>query len=357
MRKMPLLCLLLWLAAGTVQAQKISNIRSTLEPSCGYYTITFDLEGKANESYVTKLVPYLGSREIAEPKFASGSGLQNPTSAGKGLQVFWNPVLEGTGTGNWQFRISATSIPDNMVYIEGSSFMMGSNDGESDEKPVHQVKVSSFLIGKYEVTQKEWAEVMGSNPSNWKGDNLPVERVCWYDAVDYCNKRSRKEGLQPCYSISGNTAPANWSQGTIVCDWSATGYRLPTEAEWEFAARGGNKSKGYKYSGSIDIGSVAWYNGNSGSKTQIVGTKQPNELGIHDMSGNVWEWCWDWYDSGYYGKSQSSDPIGAGSGSFRVLRGGCWSLIDDFCRVASRFDYDPDSSVNYGGFRVSRAIK
>lgn len=354
MRKMPLLCLLLWLAAGTVQAQKISNIRSTLEPSCGYYTITFDLEGRADDQYQLKLVPYLGSKEIAEPKFATGAGLLTPTSAGKGLQVFWNPVLEGTGTGNWQFRISAALIP--MIFVEGGSFMMGSNDGESNEKPVHQVKVSSFLIGKYEVTQKEWAEVMGSNPSNWKGDNLPVEQVSWYQAVDYCNKRSRKEGLQPCYSISGNTAPAYWSQGKVDCDWSANGYRLPTEAEWEYAARGGNKSKGYKYSGSNDIGSVAWYGSNSGSKTQIVGTKQPNELGIHDMSGNVWEWCWDWYDSGYYGKSQSSDPIGAGSGSFRVLRGGSWFYYGSYCRVAFRCN-NYSVSYDYYGFRVSRAIK
>lgn len=355
MRKMLLLCLLLWLAAGTVQAQKVSNIRSTLEPTCGYYTITFDLEGKANESYDIKLVPYLDSREITEPKFATGNAIESPVSPGKDLQVFWNPVLEGTGTGNWQFRISAALIP--MIFVEGGSFMMGSNDGESNEKPVHQVKVSSFLIGKYEVTQKEWAEVMGSNPSNWKGDNLPVEQVSWYQAVDYCNKRSRKEGLQPCYSISGNTSPSSWSQGTIVCDWSATGYRLPTEAEWEYAARGGNLSKGYKYSGSNDIGSVAWYGSNSGSKTQIVGTKQPNELGIHDMSGNVWEWCWDWYDSGYYGKSQSSDPIGAGSGSFRVLRGGCWDYYGGGCRVADRNRSIPGSSYNCYGFRVSRAIK
>lgn len=355
MRKMPLLCLLLWLAAGTAQAQKISNIRSTLEPSCGYYTITFDLEGKADDQYQLKLVPYLGSKEIAEPKFAIGAGLLTPTSAGKGLQVFWNPILERAGAVNWQFRIEAKSSP--WIFVEGGSFMMGSSDGDRDEKPVHKVTLSSFLIGKYEVTQKEWTEVMGNNPSHWQKGNLPVEQVNWYDAVDYCNKRSLKEGFQPCYSISGNTSPSSWSQGTIICDWKATGYRLPTEAEWEFAARGGNLSKGYKYSGSNDIGSVAWYKGNSRNRTKPVGNKQPNELGIHDMSGNVWEWCWDWYDSGYYAMSSISDPSGAGSGSSRVLRSGSYYNNDSNCRVSNR-TYDlPDYGYYSSGFRLSRTIK
>lgn len=338
--------LMLITAMSALSAQKISNIRSTLEPTCGYYTITFDLEGKANELYNLKLVPYLGNKEILEPKFASGSGLQTPTTEGKGLQVFWNPVLEGTGTGNWQFRISATLIP--MIFVEGGCFMMGSNDGVSDEKPVHQLKVSSFLIGKYEVTQKEWVEVMGSNPSRWKGNNLPVEQVSWYQVVEYCNKRSLNEGLKPCYSGKGYG---------VSCDWSANGYRLPTEAEWEYAARGGNKSKGYKFSGSNDLGSVAWYDDNSDDQTKAVGTKQPNELGIHDMSGNVGEWCWDRYDSGYYGKSQNSDPSGPISGPGRVLRGGCMGLSFSYCRVADRLNLSPGDGVGASGIRVVRAMK
>ncbi|MDD2332130.1 MAG: SUMF1/EgtB/PvdO family nonheme iron enzyme, partial [Candidatus Cloacimonetes bacterium] len=141
--------------------------------------------------------------------------------------------------------VYTVSAPANMVYVEGGSFQMGSNDGGSDEKPVHLVTMSSFFIGKTEVTQKEWQEVMGSNPSYSKGDNLPVENISWYDALVYCNKRSIKEGLMPAYSIGGNTNPSNWSSGTISCDWNASGYRLPTEAEWEYAARGGNRSKGF----------------------------------------------------------------------------------------------------------------
>jgi formylglycine-generating enzyme len=178
---------------------------------------------------------------------------------------------------------------EEMVFVEGGTFQMGSNVGDLDEKPVHQVTVSDFYIGKYEVTQKEWVEIMGSNPSHFKGDNLPVEKVSWFDAIEYCNKRSVQEGLNPVYSINGNTSPSDWTNGKIVANWDADGYRLPTEAEWEYSARGGNKSRGFTYSGSNTIGEVAWYRDNSGRKTNSVGQKKPNELGIYDMTGNVWE--------------------------------------------------------------------
>jgi len=204
--------------------------------------------------------------------------------------------------------------------------------------------VSDFYIGKYEVTQKEWTEIMGKNLSNWKGDNLPVEKVSWYDAVKFCNKKSDKEGLTRCYSGSGTNTK---------CNFSANGYRLPTEAEWEYSARGGNKSKGYKYSGSHNIGSVAWYNDNSGRKTHKVGTKQPNELGIYDMSGNVREWCNDWYES--YSSSSQTNPRGASSGSDRVLRGGSWDSYASCCRVAFRYYSYPDRSDYLIGFRLSRS--
>jgi len=252
-----------------------------------------------------------------------------------------------------------------MIIVQGGSFQMGSNDGEDDENPVHEVTVSPFMIGKYPVTQKEWQDVMGSNPSNWKDNDLPVESISWYDAIVYCNKRSIMEGLTPCYSISGNTDPNRWGTvptsdnsiwDAVSCDWSANGYRLPTEAEWEYAARGGNKSKGYKYSGSNELGSVAWYGDNSGSKTHSVGGKQANELGIYDMTGNIWEWCWDWYDSGYYSKSESRDPRGSGSGSYRLLRGGAWGSSAALCRVSNRGDGDPYLSVIDVGFRLCRAI-
>ncbi len=277
-------------------------------------------------------------------------------------------------------------VPDNMVLVEGGTFMMGSNDGYDDEKPVHQVTVSSFMIGEYELTVGEFrafvnasgyktiAETSGGGyvvsgdkweqkaDANWKNpyisqtDEHPVTCVSWYDAIAYCNWLSRRDGLSPCYSISGNTAPTNWNSGTVDCNWSANGYRLPTEAEWEYAARGGNKSKGYTYSGSNDVGSVAWYWDNAGEATHAVGGKSPNELGIYDMSGNVWEWCWDWYSS--YASASQNNPTGATSGDYRVLRGGSWDNNVSFCRVANRYFGDPGYwYYYYYGLRVLRATK
>ncbi|MBC8384853.1 MAG: SUMF1/EgtB/PvdO family nonheme iron enzyme [Candidatus Cloacimonetes bacterium] len=247
-----------------------------------------------------------------------------------------------------------SDVPDNMIFVQGGTFQMGSNDGGSDEKPVHTVTVSDFYIGKTEVTQKEWKEVMGAstslnNPSYFKGDDLPVENVSWYDAVEFCNKKSEKEGLEKCYSGSGKNTK---------CDFSKNGYRLPTEAEWEYAARGGvsaslnNRNGGNKYAGSNNVKDVAWYFDNSGSKTHPVGTKQPNELGIYDLSGNVWEWCSDRYDENYYKNSPQNNPQGPSSGKSRVLRGGSWDSGDYCCRFVYRGSYDPD--VYFIGFRFVR---
>jgi formylglycine-generating enzyme required for sulfatase activity len=233
-----------------------------------------------------------------------------------------------------------------LIRVEGGTFRMGSNNGDNDERPVHSVTVSSFYIGKYEVTQKEYEAIMGSNPSDtYKGigDNYPVNEVSWYDAVAYCNALSRKEGLTPCYNGSGDS---------IRCNFSANGYRLPTEAEWEFAARGGNSSRGYTYSGSNNVGSVAWYDSNSGNKTHPVGQKQANELGLYDMSGNVYEWCWDW--CGGYSSGSQTDPTGPSSGSYRINRGGSWTYYGRTCRSAYRSHYYPSNRNYYLGFRVVR---
>jgi formylglycine-generating enzyme required for sulfatase activity len=243
----------------------------------------------------------------------------------------------GTGT-----RVA----PAGFVLVPAGTFSMGSNSGEEWwEKPVHQVTISkAFYMSDHEVTQKEWVEIMASNPSNWKGDNLPVEQVSWYEVIEYCNKRSEKEGLTPVYSRSGEY---------IRCDFKANGYRLPTEAEWEWAAKGGGKDfMIYEYSGSNSVDGVAWYSGNSGRKTHPVKTKEANSLGLYDMSGNVMEWCWDWY--GIYSAGSQTDPAGVADGSSRVLRGGSWGDSARYVRSTNR--YGDASSFGYGpiGFRLVR---
>ena len=206
---------------------------------------------------------------------------------------------------------------NNMVYVSGGTFTMGAtseqgSDAPDNEKPTHSVTLSSYYICKYEVTQALWRAVMGSNPSPFKGDNLPVERVSWNDCQTFINRLNSYTGRN---------------------------FRLPTEAEWEFAARGGNYSRHYKYSGSNHFRHVAWYNGNSGKRTHPVGTKQANELGLYDMSGNVWEWCSDWYGS--YSSYSQNDPTGPNSGSYRVLRSSSWYNSARHCRSTFRFRYSP----------------
>lgn len=236
------------------------------------------------------------------------------------LSVTW-----GANVTNEQKSVLRNLI-NNMVYVAGGSFRMGSNDSDagSDEIPVHSVTLSSYRIGRYEVTQQEWQTVMGSNPSYWKGSNLPVEQISYNDCLNFVKALKQMTGLS---------------------------FRLPTEAEWEFAARGGNSSQGYKYSGSNSIGAVAWYDGNSGSCTHPVGKKSPNELGLYDMSGNVWEWCHDWY--GGYGSTSLSNPKGPSSGSRRVLRGGSWILNARHCRVVYRNNYSPGGRNRSLGVRLA----
>ena len=254
-----------------------------------------------------------------------------------------------------------------MVYVPGGSFQMGnpnSSVGYSDERPVHRVTLTGFYMGKYEVTQAQYRAVMGSNPSSGYGvgNNYPVYYVSWYAALVFCNKLSIAEGLTPAYRINGSTDPSAWGSvptnsnstwNAAEIDSGSTGYRLPTEAQWEYAAKGGNGSPGnYTYSGSNTVGDVAWYSGNSNSTTHAVGTKAPNGLGLYDMSGNVWEWCWDWY--GTYSSRAQTDPEGASSGSYRVLRGGYWFISAEFVRSAYRYNDDPYNRGGSLGFRLAR---
>jgi sulfatase modifying factor 1 len=249
-----------------------------------------------------------------------------------------------------------------MVLVEGGTFKNTKAGLYGKE-----VAISDFYIGKYEVTQKEWVEVMGSNPSQFKGDNLPVESVSWYDCVEYCNKKSIKEGLAPVYNIDKNKKDPNNKNDKDDIKWTVTineggnGYRLPLEMEWEYAAGGGQKSKSYTYSGSDNVDEVAWYWQNSGDKalqgfwilknieanhdkTKPVGGKAPNELGLYDMSGNVREWCWDWY----------GDLVINDSGSERVWRGGGWLGVEQPCATSFRGHVGAYWRYSDTGLRVCR---
>ena len=230
------------------------------------------------------------------------------------------------------------------IALRGSAIDSVFVQGGTYRRERSQVTVSSFQIGKYEVTQAQYQRVVGKNPSKFTGDpQRPVEQVSWYDAVGFCNALSKSEGLNPVYTINGNN---------VTADFWKSGWRLPTEAEWEYAARGGNGSRGYTYSGAEDADAVAWYSSNSNRITQPVGRKQPNELGLYDMSGNVWEWCWDWYGS--YPSGAQTDPTGGSSGPYRVIRGGSWGDVADYGRVSLRYIFSPDNrDINYG-FRVLR---
>lgn len=219
---------------------------------------------------------------------------------------------------------------DEMVYVEGGSFDMGSDKGGSDEKPVHRVQIEGFYIAKHEVTQQQWREVMGTNPSHFKDcDRCPVEELSWDEVQEFIKKLNAETGKH---------------------------YRLPTEAEWEFAARGGNKGSGSNFSGGNTLDDVAWYTNNSASSTHPVGEKKPNELGLYDMAGNVWEWCSDWYDENYYSTGPARNPTGPASGTYRVLRGGAWYANEFLCRIPVRFRYLPSLRINCNafGFRLAR---
>ena len=267
------------------------------------YVLVLGQSGMAsNQTYISSVV--------------SSSPVQRPTSPSTTTSndVLTIPVKDG--------------INIEMVKVEAGTFMMGATsemkDPYDNEKPIHQVTLTNdYYMGKYEVTQALWQAVMGSNPSYFKGDNLPVEKVSWNDCQEFISRLNGMTGRK---------------------------FRLPTEAEWEYAARGGKKSRGYQYSGSYNISDVAWCGGNSGSKTHSVGTKQANELGIYDMSGNVYEWCQDWKSS-YYSSSQTN-PTGATSGSGRVRRGGCWYGIGQYCRSSARGSSSPGLRYGYLGLRL-----
>jgi formylglycine-generating enzyme required for sulfatase activity len=353
-----------------LSAQKISNVKASFDIETYEVTVSYYLES----SKPCDLLLYcsIDNGNTWERCVSVSGNIKDQMTGNK--RIVWNLAIDGIPVGVFLFKVSVTGIEPvtktetetrtetgirtgvetetrtvtetrtriEMVFVQGGTFWMGctsdqGSDCYNDEKPVHQVTLNNFYIGKYEITQAQWETIMGTTIKQQRdkvyhneallsgeGDNYPMYYVSWEDAQEFIKRLNAATGKK---------------------------YRLPTEAEWEYAARGGNQSRGYKYSGINNIDEVAWYIDNSGRNTHPVGTKKANELGIYDMSGNVWEWCNDWYGS--YSSYAQTNPAGVSSSSYRVIRGGSWSSFAGDCRVANRSGASPGDRYGNLGFRVA----
>jgi len=357
------------IAQGTYNVSQTQTVETpVLTPPGGSYNapqnvvITCVTNGATIRYTTDGSEPDQSSQEYTNPIIVS----QNLTIKAKAFKTGWFD----SGTASASYLISFTL--GQMIPVQGGSYFMGNVTGlgfYADETPEHLVTVSSFTIGRYEVTQLEWQNVMGSNPSFNAGNPYnPVENISWYEALVYCNRRSIQEALTPVYTISGSTNPDNWGPvpttnsntwNTATCNWSTNGYRLPTEAEWEFAARGGVNGSNYLYAGSANALEVAWFRANSQGASHIMGHLMANQLGTNDMSGNVNEWCWYWYLSNYYENSPTLNPTGPdspGTDGWRTSRGGDWdSYNDDLVRIKNRDGKVPYYHSMTFGLRIVRS--
>ena len=360
---------------GTSGGETSGGETSGGETSSDKYSITYELDGGTNASgnpasYTIETVTVT---------------LKVPTKDGYTFDGWYESSnFSGTAVSGWNAGEKTENITLYAKWLVADKFIKVSGvsiDGSETWTPASNVFVSgrkleikAFWMSDHEVTRREYKEIMGSDPSTARAydkdgneltgnavDNNPVNMVSWYDAIVYCNKRSIKEGLTPCYTVNGSKNPTDW--GTVptknnttwnaaTCDWNANGYRLPTEAEWEWATRGGGDNT--IYAGSEEIEDVAWYTGNTNDAgTREVKTKKANGYGLYDMSGNVWEWCWDWYDN----ISSSTPDTGASFGTKRCQRGGGWDYYEHDYEVAFRYYYYPDVWINIYGLRVVRTAE
>ncbi|MEI7671772.1 MAG: SUMF1/EgtB/PvdO family nonheme iron enzyme [Deltaproteobacteria bacterium] len=335
-----LFALILLLAqAALLHAAEVKNVQSSQVGNRVQFT--YDLTGEEREAEVTVNLTVPGGDSKTDDLHLEGDvGKVKP---GRGKVIWWN-VLQDFPRGlnseiAWEITAGGQSFTDattgmEFVFVKGGCYEMGDTfgGGSGDEKPIHNVCVSDFYMGKYEVTQRQWQAVMGSNPSkntSWFGktDNCPVEQVNWNDTQDFIVRLNEKTGKS---------------------------YRLPTESEWEYAARSGGKKEKYAgMSNDSGLGDYAWYIANSGSSTHSVGGKTSNGLGLYDMTGNGWEWCQDWYGEKYYGESPRNNPRGPSSGQYRVLRGGSWDSNQEDVRTATRNWNAPVNRNSSVGFRLS----
>jgi formylglycine-generating enzyme required for sulfatase activity len=345
----------------TIKAIAISSVTSTSAVVSATYTIAYSVAATptfspAGGNCTTDQSVTIGCTTANPTIYYTTDGTTPTTSStlyAGAIIATVNPVMTikaiASAAGYLQSAVAtATYFKSSlsMITVPGGIF----NNGTSD------VTVSGFLLSQYEITQAQYTTITGNSPSSFTGDtSRPVEQVTWYDAVEFCNKLSTADGLQSVYAISGRTPSPGYpiTSATVSADWTKNGYRLPTEAEWEYAARGGGSTHGYGYSGSNDWNAVAWCRSNSGSTTHAVGSKAANELGAYDMSGNVWEWCWDWFGS--YPSGAQTNPSGAASGTQRVLRGGSWFEVVEESNVACRYSFHTYDWASAVGFRVARS--
>ena len=333
------------LAVTAAQASvTVTNVTAAQRPGTKLVDITYDVASTTTNRVAVSLVVSNGAAAVSATTLSGDRG--SGVATGTGKAIVWNAGADwgGNVAAGVRFYVTADDgaagspgVPTNMVLVQGGSLPNAGNGA---------ITVASFCIGKYEVTWAEWQMVRTWAATNGydigsvgagSATNYPVQSVSWYDVVKWCNARSQQEGRTPVYTV-GAAIYQSGTNNAVVVNASATGHRLPTEAEWEFAARGGTQSQGYLYSGGNDVNTVAWYSGNSGSATHAVGTKAANELGIYDMSGNLWEWCVDWYSGS--------------EGSSRVLRGGSWLSYNSFdCQAAYRSGWEPTVRRSDFGFR------
>ncbi len=362
-------------------APVVSNVSALQRAGTKLVDITYDVKADASMVRISLEISNDGGQTFTVPSVTTSGAVGCGIVTGTGKVITWNAGVDWDGQTSSQLRFNV--IADVFfLQIPAGSFTMGDAlDGLSDA-PTHTVNVSAFYIGKYEVTKAEWNEVRAWAVINGythlaigsgKASNYPIHSISWFDMVKWCNARSQMEGLNPCYTVSGTVMKTGTTAPTV--NWTANGYRLPTEAEWEKAARGGVSGKRFPlgmdtishsqanyYSSTKDsYDADGWanqyhptYAAGSRPYTSPVGSFAANGYGLHDMAGNVWEWCWDRYGASAY-VNNASDPRGANLGSLRVLRGGGWFSDAFGCRAAYRFNFTPSYTYNGIGFRVARS--